>query len=441
MSAAPSGQCTLASGLLAMTGLLASVAWAQPTSIPEFSFDASEFEKKTFEFSGYIEQKEEYLRLRGDSSAFKLTYPGAPPRADLLRSTPTLELSSKLNLGDVVLDARAQGSWADDALVSSTKDLAVMEGGLRWSVSPGLSFDFGKRVQRWGKGYAWSPVAMVERPKDANDPSASREGFVMASGEWTQTLSGPISAISVTGLLLPTDGNLNSDFGQTHDLNPAAKLYLLAWDTDIDLMWRAKGARPESFGVDFSRNLSTALELHGEWSRTLDAPRNTLSAAGITSVQRIDFDSYLLGLRYLTSGEVTWIAEYYRNGAGYTPQEMDVYYLFLDTTLAGNVPSALINKVRSVAQSGYGRPNPSRDYLYVKASVSEPFDWVYGAASITTMINLNDHSYQVTPELSYTGFANWELRGRLIVLGGKTQTEFKEKASSARIEVYVRYFF
>ncbi len=441
MSVAYGRRCTLASLLLGLTGLLPAPVWSQTVSTPEFSFDASEFEKKTFEFSGYVELKEEYLKLRGDSSAFKLTYPGALPRADLLRSTPTLELSSKLNLGDVVLDARAQGSWADDALVSSTKDLAVMEGGLRWSVSPGLSFDVGKRVQRWGKGYAWSPVAMVERPKDANDPSASREGFVMASGEWTQALSGPISAISVTGLLVPTDGNLNSDFGQTHDLNPAAKLYLLAWDTDVDLMWRAKGARPESLGVDFSRNINTALEIHGEWARTLGATRTTVSATGVTSSQQVDVNSFLLGLRYLTQGEVTWIAEFYRNGSGYDRSEMDAYYQFLDTALAPDAPMTLLGKARSVARSGFGRPNPARDYLYVKASVSEPFNWVYGAASVTAMVNLNDHSYQITQELSYTGFSNWELRGRLSVLGGQMQTEFGEKASSARLEVYARYYF
>jgi len=73
--------------------------------------------------------------------------------------------------------------------------------------------------------------------------------------------------------------------------------------------------------------------------------------------------------------------------------------------------------------------------------VSEPFNWVYGAASVTAMVNLNDHSYQITPELSYTGFSNWELRGRLSVLGGQMQTEFGEKASSARLEVYARYYF
>jgi hypothetical protein len=94
-----------------------------------------------------------------------------------------------------------------------------------------------------------------------------------------------------------------------------------------------------------------------------------------------------------------------------------------------------------VAQSGYGRPSPRRDYLYLKASVSEPFNWVYGAASVTAMVNLNDHSVQITPELNYTGFANWELRARLILLGGQAQTEFGEKASSARLEVTGRYYF
>jgi len=426
--------------LAALSGVL--LLGSACVSAEEFSFDASEFAQKTFEFSGFVEQKEEGLKLRSGSPAFKLAYPGEPGRDGLLRSSSTLELSGKANLGDFVLDARAQASLADDALVSSTRKPSVMEGGLRWSASPGLSFDAGKRVQRWGKGYAWSPVAMVERPKDANDPQASREGFVMASGEWTKSLSGgPVSTVSLMGLVVPTDGSMNRDFGQSQDLNPAARLYLLAWDTDIDLMWRAKGARPASFGVDFSRNLSPALEIHGEWARTLDAPRTTVSASGITSSDRVDVDSYLLGLRYLSQSEVTWIAEYYRNGAGYSAQEFDAYYQFLDLALAPGAPAALASQTRSVAQSGYARPNPGRDYLYLKASVSEPFNWVYGAASVSTMVNLNDHSYQITPELSYTGFSNWELRGRLILLAGSARTEFHEKTASQRLEVYARYFF
>lgn len=374
-------------------------------SAEEFKFDANEFEKKVFEFSGHFEQKEDVLKLRSSSPAFKLSYPGEAQRASLLRNTTTLEVSGKLNLGLVVGDVREQSVYSSDSLGQSISTNTLMEGGLRWSANPGLTFDAGKRVQRWGKGYSWNPVGFVERPKDAADPQASRQGFVMASGEWTKSFSEPISTISFTGLVVPTNEGMNPDFGKKEYLNPAAKLYLLALDTDIDLMWLGKGARPQSFGFDFSRNLSTALEVHGEWARSLDAPPNTVAASGATSSQLVNFNSYLLGLRFLTEGEVTWIGEYYRNG------------------------------------EGYGKPEPGRDYLYLKASVNEPFDWVYGAASLTSIVNLNDHSFQITPEISYIGFSNLELRARLIILGGRPHTEFGEKIASARVEVYARYFF
>jgi hypothetical protein len=411
-------------------------------SAEEFKFDASEFEKKTFEVSGYLEQKEEGLKMRSGSPAYSLAYPEKSPQDHLLRSTTTLELSGKLNLDPVVVDVRAQAFHADDQLVSSSDRGTVMDGGVRWSASPGLTLDVGKRVQRWGKGYAWSPVGFIERTKDSSDPSASREGFAMASAEWTKSLGGPVSAVGLSGFVVPTDGSsLNKDFGQEKDLNPAAKLYLLAWDTDIDLLWRGKGAKPESFGIDFSRNITTALEVHGEWARTLDATRNTVTASGVTSSERRDFNSWLLGVRYLTEGEITWIGEYYRNGSGYGADELDDYYDFLDTALAPNASPMLSNKARTVVQSGYGKPNPGRDYLYVKASVSEPFDWLYGAASLTAMSNLNDGSWQVTPEVSYTGFTNVELRARLTLLGGPNEAEFTEKASSSRLELTARFFF
>lgn len=407
----------------------------------EFKFDASEFEKKTVEFSGYVEQKEEWLKLRDGTPAFKLAYPGEADRTWLGRSTSTLEASGKLNFDPLVADVRVQASYASDPLVSISNSPKVMEGGLRWSAGPGLSFDMGKRVQRWGKGYAWTTVGFVERPKDSSDPTAAREGFEMASVEWTKSLSGPVSAIGFTGLVVPTNDSMNADFGQARHLNPAAKLYLLAMDTDIDFMWRGKGAKPQSYGVDFSRNINTALEMHGEWSRTLDAPRNVVSASGVTHSQTKDFTSWLLGVRYLTPGEVTWIGEYYRNGSGYGASELGDYYQFLDTAFAPSASASLASKARAVAQSGYGKPNPGRDYLYVKASVSEPFNWLYGAASVAAMTNLNDGSWQITPEVSYTGFTNVELRARLTLLGGRPNTEFGEKVSSRRLELTARIYF
>jgi ABC-type lipoprotein export system ATPase subunit len=49
--------------------------------------------------------------------------------------------------------------------------------------------------------------------------------------------------------------------------------------------------------------------------------------------------------------------------------------------------------------------------------------------------------YQMTSEISYVGFANWELRARLILLSGRAHTEFNEKTASQRLEIYARWFF
>ena len=57
------------------------------------------------------------------------------------------------------------------------------------------------------------------------------------------------------------------------------------------------------------------------------------------------------------------------------------------------------------------------------------------------MMNLQDRSYQVTPELQYTGINNLELRARLFLLEGRSSTDFGEKQNSRKLEVYARYYF
>ena len=57
------------------------------------------------------------------------------------------------------------------------------------------------------------------------------------------------------------------------------------------------------------------------------------------------------------------------------------------------------------------------------------------------MTNLQDGSYQITPELLYTGIKNIELRARLLLLQGGSGTDFGEKQASSRLEVYARFHF
>lgn len=404
----------------------------------EYTFDASEFAKKPFEFGGYAEFKQEALSIRPDSPLFRLNFTGEEPRQRLDRSTGTLELTGRWNAGALVADFRTHSAYAADQYGSDSLN-RIYEAGARWALDDNWSLDAGKRTLRWGKGYAWNPVAFLERPKDPNDPQLSREGYVVAGGSWVRSFAGLLAAASVTALVVPASEDVNSTYGKPDHANPAARLYVLWLDTDIDFLWAGKGSRPEKYGVDVSRNLGTNLEVHGEWARTSGLTRPLVLPDGAIGQQTLDPTSWLLGMRYLTDNEVTWIVERYRNGAGYTESQ---YADFLDLIGTAIDPApGLPSRLESLAQSPYARANPGRDYAYLRVSAKDPFDWLYVTPALTVIVNLQDRSYSVTPEVAYTGFPDLELRARAVWLKGDPDTEFGAKPSERRIEAYVRWFF
>lgn len=402
----------------------------------DYRFDSSEIEKNAFEWGGLLEAKQEGLRMRPASPLYALSLPGAAARDSLDRSTGTLEIFGRVNAGAVVADLRTRSLAIHDAQAGSATS-RVLEGGLRWTLSDQWSLDAGKRVQRWGKGYAWNPVGFVERPKDANDPQQSREGYTMLAAEWVRSFEGAwggaLAAASLTAVLVPVSDQLNTSYGTAGHLNPALKLYVLLHDTDIDIVWAARGSRPARYGVDFSRNLGSQLELHGEWARSLDAPRPLVPLSGAVALQRFDATSMLLGVRYITEREVTWIAELYRNGGGYSRAEYGDFLL----AATGATPA----RAAQLALTPYLRPNPGRDYAYLRVSGKEPFDWLYVVPAITAIVNLRDRSHSLTPEISYTGIDNVELRARWVVLHGAPDSEFGARPIRSRLEAYVRWSF
>ncbi|MDZ7592145.1 MAG: hypothetical protein U5L05_15995 [Rubrivivax sp.] len=416
-------------------------AWVGSAALAaDYSFDLAEIEARPYAFDGFGEARAEHLRLREDAALLPLSFPQESPGDTLNRATAAFEAGGKFTHGIFTAYARASGSAAtDEAQTASTGQW--LEAGLRASPAPGLVFDLGKQVQRWGKGYAWNPVAFYERPKDPNDPALSREGFVMASADWVTSLPGTLAAVGFTPVLLPVDDDLNSDFGKHAHANPGAKLYLLLADTDIDLLWAAEGSRPQRFGFDFSRNLGTQLEVHGEWARSLDATRRVLGGDGTVTSEQRHLDSWLLGARYLTASEITVLAELYRNGAGYSQTQLARFYNLLDAAFAAGGGQNLQALARSLAQAGYGRANPGRDYAYLRISAKDPFDWLYVTPSLNSIVNLDDQSWQLTLELLYTGWQNVELRLRGILTQGDEATEFGEKPAAQRLELRLRWYF
>lgn len=417
--------------------MLTAMAGAQAAE--EYSFDAAEFEKKPYELGGYVELRQDRLSLDRDTAFYRLGFYNQAQREHLDRTTGNLQLAGKLRRGMATFDFRTSSVMQRDQL-GEDRESKIFEAALSLRARPGLTLDAGKRTLRWGKGYAWNPIGFVERPKDPNDPQLAREGFVTASADWISSPGGDLQTIAFTPVLLPVSGDLNRDFGTPGHLNPAAKLYLLYRDTDIDFAWQGKGSRPARHGFDFSRNLSSNFEVHGEWARIRDFPRPVTDSAGRVATETADATSYLLGARYLTAADTTYIVEYYRNGTGYSEEEARQFYQLVDNAFStGN--DTLQQRALSLAQGSYGRPNAGTDYLYFRAQQKDAFSIVYFQAALTMMTNLQDGSYQLTPELLYAGIRNVELRARLLLLAGGSGTDFGEKQASSRLEVYARLHF
>jgi hypothetical protein len=337
--------------------------------------------------------------------------------------------------------ADAQTTQGD---LDSESRIDLLEGFGSLKPTPGVAFDLGKKVVKWGKGYAWNPVAFVDRPKNPEDPELALEGFYLLAGEVIRSFDGPLKTVAVTAVALPVAKDVNEDFGETDHLNFAGKLYALLFDTDLDVMVFTGGSRTTRFGVDFSRNVLTNFEVHGEWALITDFEQAPINEQGQPTRRVSDVMSYLVGFRYLTERETTFIVEYYHNGTGFTGGQMEDFFRFVeagDASLRGTGNPAGIRRAITLAEGPYGRPNPMQNYVYVRASQKEPFDILYVTPAVTTIVNVVDRSFVVIPELTYSPVTNLELRFRAAALVGERRTEYGEKQNDYRLELRVRYYF
>jgi hypothetical protein len=409
----------------------------------EYTIDTSEMEKKPYHLGGYAELRPLMFGLNKDSSLYKLMFYNQKKRNNNYELNGTLQLEGSLDYGISRLYARTNTTYQKNYL-GETQSTILQEGYLSLKPSSSLKIDAGKKTLGWGKGYAWNPVAFMDRPKDPDDPELSREGYYMLSADYIKSFQGPLKTFAFTPVLFPDYQHINSNYGTVNKMNYAAKAYFLLYDTDIDLIFFTGGSKSTRYGIDFSRNITTNLEVHGEFAWINNYTKKYIDSSGNMLQKVYDAKSYLLGLRYLTEKEATYILEYYRNATGFSPSEMRDYFSFINTgynqyLASGN--TMFLNKASTLTAGNYGKPNPMRDYLYLRVSQKEPFDILYLTPAITFMTNISDKSTSISPELVYTGITNLELRLKSIFLAGGRNSDFGEKQNAYKVELRARYYF
>jgi hypothetical protein len=405
----------------------------------EYSFDMSAYEKSPFEYGGYAELRWEHLRYNKDSAIYQLNFYEQDQPDNNDRFVGVLEPVGQYSKGQFSAYARLHlEAYTDD--FSDDSEFDAHEAYVSWQAKPSVTLDVGKKLLKWGKGYAWNPVGFVERPKDPNEPDLAREGYTMVGGDWIISRPGDLQTLAITPIFLPVADDINSDFGKV-DNNFAGKVYFLYKDSDIDLMFLSDGSRTARYGLDFSRNIRTNFEVHGEFAYITDFQRKLLDDNGNLNSEIDDVQSWLLGMRYLTETETTYILEYYYNGTGFTEDQMRVFYQMIEDLPGQPDSDAALEKIRAAARSGYVKQTVMQEYFYIRAIQKEPFDLLYWTPAITAIVNLQDQSFNLAPELSYTGVTNLELRIKINFLEGDRYSEFGEKQNDIKLDLRGRYYF
>lgn len=360
--------------------LLGSVLWAS-----DYDFDMSAIEVKPYTLSGYLKGEAKHQMLNSDS----------PMYASKNKS------SMQSYLGEANLKfAYFKDAWKIDSEFLANysdvdgdfnKNFTTAQAYAQYKFDTNNLIEIGKKSPKWGKGYFANPVAFFDRKKNPDDPEASREGYMMVNYRYNKSFAGDLQNLTIDLLYLPTSKSLNEDFFAKDTNNFGLKAYFLYLDTDIDFIYFNSDETKDFVGVDFSKNLQTNFEVHGELAYELDG----------------DTVSYLLGLKYLSESEITTTLEYLHQ-----------------------------NKELSAKE-----PLSDNQYLIAKISLSEPFDILYSGVYYKNNYNIQDNSMQHALGATYKFKNDFFTDLSFYTNQGDAKSEYGSKLVADTIWAKLYYYF
>ena len=360
-----------------MKKLLLSLALITSVYGGDYDFDMGATQLDPYEYSGYLRLDDKAQRLNTNPDEYQ-NYVHVEGLFNFSYDYEIFSLSSSfIATHDYIKDIVSDNSFGVNDLYIEAK------------LNTNHTLLVGKESLMWGKGYFFNPVAFFDRPKDPSDPTKAREGFVIAKYSYNKSFQSELKNLSFDFVYLPSREDINEDYynlitDEKDANNIAMRLYMLLYDTDIDIIYNYSDEASEKIGIDFSKNIQTNFELHGEYANVFDG--------GYT---------YLLGLRYLTDFELTIISEYLYRSEGLTKEEIET------TTLSV--------------------PFIAKDYAITLITQKEPFDFLYLSLYYKNMMNLQDYSMQNKVGASYAFKNNIDADLSYNVNSGDRLSEFGNK--------------
>lgn len=169
--------------VMSVAAVLCGTAMAEETPTFDLSEIEKEVEKKPYAFGGFLQAQPTVSGLDRDSPLYKLRFYNDEPGAASEASDVGARLEGAVEYGDLSAFARLDSFLKHDH-EGWNGEMTLMEGYVSYNPGPHMTLDAGKRVTKWGKGYAWNPVSFVDRPKDPEDPEEALEGYTIAGGDF-----------------------------------------------------------------------------------------------------------------------------------------------------------------------------------------------------------------------------------------------------------------
>lgn len=417
-------------------------SWSLPLFAEDYSFEIPEKEsakeEKTLEWSGNLDGKYMLFHPQESSPIYSLQFVETETSSDYLSQYQlSLYLDGDYQTKDIGFHLKTYIGYFNET-EEATFDLFELYGNLNLSLSSFVQA--GKIRYNWGKGYAFNPVGFVNPFKDPENPELAQAGVLSANVEMFKSLDSDIlRTAALTGVVVPPREDMNGRFAEAEQTDLAAKLYLMSWTIDLDLMGYYSEENPKRIGADFAVNLREDLEIHGEGAYFQDVPKNTIVNNQLQSDGEEGYE-YLLGLRWLNQWEITTILEYYHTDAGLTQDEFEEYLSFFQWSLDSG-REELIGRARSTMQNNFQGRTLMQDYVYLNVQKPEPFDWLYFTPSVSAIYNVHDQSVLLTCTLSYQPFTNFEFLFKSGFMIGEDDSEYGSQQFDRNIETWLRFHF
>jgi hypothetical protein len=323
--------------------------------------------------------------------------------ADLTPESKSWKLRAKL---------RGAGDWNKG--FNSRMDIGEFYGSV--SLTSWLDLQAGRKIEKWGTGYAWNPTGVVNPRKSPADPTDRRSAYRGVDMAGVDLF---VRDWNVTLLAVPEiDWNGRSDNTLTA-AGWAARAYRFAYGADLSFSASGGGYLPNSLGGSVAGVIGDALELHFEVAYFNDSLRYLPQPGGFAPVRRKHVD-LLLGTNYTFPHNLNLIVEYFHTGRGLTSSEWGI---FRDNVRRGQVEMRQGNPIPLLyCNRHYALLEMGNNYTFGRLFWPVRFNKV--EVELVALTSLRDGSTLLRPGVYWKIHPNWTLYALQSEFAGGPSTEF-----------------